>query len=74
MPRPRFTLHQLAAECDREAEMRKQVYARQVRAGTLAPALARARLDMMVEAAQRLRELNEHLYPSADQAGLFDTP
>lgn len=66
---PDFTIEEIAKECDREAAMRRTVYSRQVRAGTLSKDLARKRLDMMTEAATRLRQLDKVLHP--DQSDLF---
>lgn len=50
----RFTVRELIEEAHREARMRRNVYARQVRAGKMDPADADRRIDLMEAIARRL--------------------
>lgn len=50
----RFTNRELIEEAQREAGMRRHVYARQVRAGKMTQAEADRRIDLMEAIARRL--------------------
>lgn len=72
MDRPQFTLDQLIKEANREAKMRETVYTKKVRDGSMTPADARRKLDMMREIAGRLQQLSGLLYPAAPTGSLFE--
>ena len=53
-PPPEFPVRDLIAEAQREARMRRQVYAKQVRAGRMDQRDADRKIDLMEAIARRL--------------------
>lgn len=51
---PAFTIRELIAEAEREAGMRRNVYAKQVRAGRMSQRDADRRIDLMEAIVRRL--------------------
>lgn len=56
VPLPDFPVRELIAEAQREARMRRHVYAKQVRAGRMDPRDADRRIDLMEAIARRLTQ------------------
>lgn len=54
LPSDLYRIHELVAEAARELGMRREVYPRLVARGSLAPAEARRRIDLMEAIVRRL--------------------